>query len=94
MPAAARPQGTAIHAMEDCHIDGINRHHRSITLRHADQLDVGRLDHGSVSPRIDAAMAALGATTLPSADAMSHSTFDAEVSISYVLEHHPLGIEK
>jgi hypothetical protein len=65
-----------------------------ITLCYADQLDVGRPNHGSVLLRIGAATAALGATTLLSADAMRHSTFDAEVSVSYVLEHHALGIEK
>ena len=37
---------------------------------------------------------AIGATTLPSADAMRHSTFDAEVGVSYILEHHALSIEK
>jgi hypothetical protein len=59
------PQGTAIHALEDCHIDSINRHDRSITLRHGDELDVGRLNYGPVLLQTDAAMAALGATTLP-----------------------------
>jgi len=64
-----------------------------VTLRHADQFDVGRPDHGSVLLRTDAAMATIGATTLPSADAR-HSTFDAEVGVSHVLEHHALGVEK
>jgi hypothetical protein len=59
------PQGTAIHALEDCHIDSINRHDRSITLRHGDELDVGWLNYGPVLLQTDAAMAALGATTLP-----------------------------
>jgi len=65
-----------------------------ITLRHADQFDVGGPDHGSVLLQTDAAMATIGATALLSADAMRHSTFDAEVGVSYILEHHALGIEK
>jgi hypothetical protein len=65
-----------------------------ITLRHADQLDVGGPAHGSVLLQTDAGLATIGATTLPSADAMRHSTFDAEVGVSYILEHHALSIEK
>jgi hypothetical protein len=65
-----------------------------ITLRHADQLDVGGPAHGSILLQTDAALATMGAMTLPSADAMRHSTFDAEVGVSYVLEHHALGVEK
>jgi hypothetical protein len=65
-----------------------------ITLRHADQLDVGGPAHGAILLQTDAALATIGATTLPGADAMRHSTFDAEVGVSYILEHHALGIEK
>jgi hypothetical protein len=82
MPAAARPQETVIRVLEDCHIDGINRHDRSMALRHGDELDVARRIHSSVLLWTEAATASLGATTLPSADAMRYSTFDAEIGIS------------